>query len=56
LRHRLLIERYYQSFRERSGLLLLDGSTEPAIHMLARGRDTKVTLIKQGSQPRVITP
>jgi hypothetical protein len=39
-----------------SGLLLLDGSTEPGIHMLARTGGTSVTLTSRGGQPRVITP
>jgi hypothetical protein len=39
-----------------SGLLLLDGSTEPGIHMLAQSKGTSVTLRSQGGQRRVITP
>jgi len=39
-----------------SGLLLLDGSTEPGIHMLAQSSGTKVTLTSQGGQRRIITP
>jgi hypothetical protein len=39
-----------------SGLLLLDGATEPAIHMLARKSGTSVTLISRDGQRRVIAP
>lgn len=39
-----------------SGLLLLDGLTEPGIHMLAQSSGTTVTLTNQGGQRRVITP
>ena len=39
-----------------SGLLLLDGQTEPAIHMLAKTGDTSVTLTSKGGQRRIITP
>lgn len=39
-----------------SGLLLLDGSTEPGIHMLAKSTETSVTLTARGGQRRVITP
>jgi len=39
-----------------SGLLLLDGSTEPGIHMLAKSSGTSVTLTGKGGQRRVITP
>jgi hypothetical protein len=39
-----------------SGLLLLDGATEPAIHMLAKDSGTSVTLTSKGRQPRVIAP
>jgi hypothetical protein len=42
--------------RDGSGLLLLDGSTEPGIHMLAKSSGTSVTLAKSGGQRRVITP
>jgi hypothetical protein len=38
-----------------SGLLLLDGSTEPGIHMLAKGAATSVTLSSRSGR-RVITP
>ncbi|HET7292784.1 MAG TPA: hypothetical protein VFM88_10185 [Vicinamibacteria bacterium] len=41
---------------EGSGLLLLDGSTEPGIHLLAKGGETSVTLASRGGQRRVITP
>ncbi len=41
--------------REGSGLLLLDGSTEPGIHMLAGGSGTSIAL-KKGGQRRVVTP
>jgi hypothetical protein len=40
---------------EGSGLLLLDGATEPGIQMLAQSGGTSVTLTK-GGQRRVITP
>jgi hypothetical protein len=39
-----------------SGLLLLDGATEPAIHMLAKDSGTSVTLMNKGGQRRVIAP
>jgi hypothetical protein len=39
-----------------SGLLLLDGATEPAIHMRAKDGGTSVTLTGKGKQPRVIAP
>jgi hypothetical protein len=39
-----------------SGLLLLDGSTEPGIQMLAKSATTSVTLSSKGGQRRVITP
>jgi hypothetical protein len=39
-----------------SGLLLLDGSTEPRIHMLAKSSGSSVTLTSKGGQQRVITP
>lgn len=39
-----------------SGLLLLDGATEPAIHMLAKHSGTSVTLTSKTGQRRVITP
>ena len=39
-----------------SGLLLLDGATEPGIHMLAKSGGTSVTLTRKGGQRRVITP
>ena len=39
-----------------SGLLLLDGQTEPAIHMLAKTGGTSVTLTSKGGQRRIITP
>jgi hypothetical protein len=39
-----------------SGLLLLDGSTEPGIHMLAKRTGTSLTLTTGDGQRRVITP
>jgi hypothetical protein len=39
-----------------SGLLLLDGATEPRIHMLAKDSGTSVTLMSKDGQRRVITP
>ncbi len=39
-----------------SGLVLLDGRTEPAIHMLAKDGGTSVTLTSKGGQRRVIAP
>jgi hypothetical protein len=39
-----------------SGLVLLDGATEPAIHMLAKDNGTSVTLTGKGGQRRVIVP
>jgi hypothetical protein len=41
---------------EGSGLILLDGATEPRIHMLAKESGTSVTLTSKGGQRRVITP
>lgn len=41
---------------EGSGLLLLDGSTEPGIQMLARKGGSSVTLTNSGGQRRVIAP
>jgi hypothetical protein len=39
-----------------SGLLLLDGSTEPGIHMRAKSTGTSMVLSSKGGQRRVITP
>ena len=39
-----------------SGLLLLDGSTEPGIQLLAQRSGTQLTLASPGGQRRVITP
>lgn len=39
-----------------SGLLLIDGATEPRIHMLAKSSGTSVTLTNSAGQRRVITP
>jgi hypothetical protein len=39
-----------------SGLVLLDGSTEPSIQMLAKSAATSVTLSNRGGQRRVLTP
>lgn len=39
-----------------SGLLLLDGSTEPGIQMLAKSASTSMTLSGRDGQRRVITP
>lgn len=39
-----------------SGLLLLDGSTEPGIHMLANTSGTSVSLTSRNGQRRVIEP
>lgn len=39
-----------------SGLLLLDGATEPAIHMLARTGGTTLTLSSKDGARRVLTP
>jgi hypothetical protein len=39
-----------------SGLLLLDGATEPAIHMLARTGGTTLTLASKDGARRVLTP
>jgi hypothetical protein len=41
---------------EGSGLLLLDGSTEPGIQMLAKSATTSVTLSNRSGQRRVLTP
>ncbi len=41
--------------RDGSGLLLLDGSTEPGIHLLAGSSGTSVTLKRDGRR-RAITP
>jgi len=39
-----------------SGLLLLDGSTEPGIHIQAKSTGTSMVLSNKGGQRRVITP
>jgi hypothetical protein len=39
-----------------SGLLLLDGATEPAIHMRARTGGTTLTLASKNGARRVLTP
>jgi hypothetical protein len=39
-----------------SGLLLLDGSAEPGIHLMAKTSGTSVALTGNGGQKRVITP
>ncbi len=39
-----------------SGLVLLDGATEPGIHMLAKDSGTSLTLTSRGGQRRVIVP
>lgn len=39
-----------------SGLLLLDGSTEPGIHLLSKTTGTSLTLTSRGGARRVITP
>ena len=41
---------------EGSGLILLDGATEPRIHMLAKDGGTSMTLTNKRGQRRVITP
>jgi hypothetical protein len=41
---------------EGSGLILLDGATEPRIHMRAKDSGTTVTLTSKAGQRRVITP
>ena len=41
---------------EGSGLILLDGATEPRIHMLAKDSGISVTLTNKNGQRRVITP
>jgi hypothetical protein len=41
---------------EGSGLILLDGATEPRIQLLAKNSGTSVTLTSQGGQRRVLTP
>jgi hypothetical protein len=41
---------------EGSGLILLDGTPEPRIHMLAKDSGTSVTLTSRAGQRRVITP
>jgi hypothetical protein len=42
--------------KDGSGLLLLNGSTEPGVHMLAKNNGTTLTLTNKGGQRRVITP
>ena len=42
--------------KDGSGLLLLDGATEPGIHMLAGANGASVTLSSRGRTPRVIAP
>jgi hypothetical protein len=39
-----------------SGLVLLDGSTEPGVHILARRSGTSLTLVAKGGARRVIEP
>ena len=39
-----------------SGLLLLDGATEPRVHLLAKDGGTSVTLSSKDGKRRVITP
>ncbi|MGI8603936.1 MAG: hypothetical protein ACR2OZ_13200 [Verrucomicrobiales bacterium] len=39
-----------------SGLLLLDGSTNPGLHVLAKGGNTTLTLINKDGGKRVIEP
>ena len=41
---------------EGSGLILLDGATEPRIHMLAKDSGISMTMTNRGGQRRVITP
>jgi hypothetical protein len=41
---------------EGSGLVLLDGATEPGIHMLAKRAEPSLTLTGKAGQRRVITP
>jgi len=41
---------------EGSGLLLLNESTEPGVHILAKRTGTRVTLTGKGGQQRVIRP
>ncbi|MGH2403077.1 MAG: hypothetical protein ACRDGN_01310 [bacterium] len=41
---------------EGSGLLLVNESTEPGVHILAKRSGTSVTLTGRGGQRRVITP
>ncbi len=42
--------------RSGSGLLLLDGSTEPGVQVLATSEGPSVTLTGKGARRRVITP
>jgi hypothetical protein len=42
--------------RDGSGLLLLDGSTEPGVHMLANSSGTTLTLTNRRGQRRQIKP
>ena len=42
--------------RDGSALLLLDGSTEPGVHMLATSADTRLTLSNGNGRHRVIAP
>ena len=39
-----------------SGLLLLDDRTEPALHLLASGDATTLTLAQEGKDKRVLSP
>jgi hypothetical protein len=39
-----------------SGLILMDGRTEPAVHLLAAPTGTTVTLAEKGKEKRVIRP
>jgi hypothetical protein len=42
--------------REGSGLVLMDGGTEPAVQVLAKSDGPSLTLRGQGGQARTITP
>lgn len=42
--------------RDGSGLLLLDGATEPGVHLLAKSTGASLTLGNTRGRRRVITP
>jgi hypothetical protein len=39
-----------------TGVVLLDANTEPGIHLLASGKETKIVVAEKGKEPRVLRP